>query len=290
MIKKNPAASVRARLLDIHRRTGEGYERLLVRYAIGRLLYRLSRSPWADEFVLKGATLFAHWFDAPHRATKDLDLHGRGEPDVARLVGMFREIVQVPCEEDGLVFSPEEIVGEPIREDALYHGVRLVLPFRLDSSRMKLQVDVGMGDTIVPSPTHEEVKSMLGMPPARLRAYPPETVVAEKLETLVVRGLTTSRMKDLYDLDHLRRHREFDDTLVAAVKATFERRRTPLPTEVPIGLSDQFANDTGKQAQWRAFAPKTNRDDHRPLADVITTLREWLWPVLQRATLSSPPE
>jgi hypothetical protein len=289
-MKKNPAASASARLLDKSRRDGEDYQRLLVRYAIERLLVRLAESPCADDFVLKGATLFAYWFGAPHRATKDLDLHGRGEPDVARLVGLFREIVQVRCEEDGLVFSPEEIVGQPIREDALYHGVRLIVPFRLDSARMKLQVDVGMGDTIVPSPPHVEVGSMLGMPLARLRAYPPETVVAEKLETLVVRGLTTSRMKDLYDLEHLQHHVKFDHTLVAAVKATFERRRTPLPTELPIGLSDQFANDPAKNHDWKKFLEKATRDDHRPLADVITTLRAWLWPVLQRAALSSPPE
>ena len=289
-MKKNPAASAYARLLDKSRRDGEDFQRLLVRYGIERILVRIAQSPCADDFVLKGATLFAHWFGAPHRATKDLDLHGRGEPDVERLVGMFREIVRVPCEEDGLVFSPEHIVGKPIREDALYHGVRLLVPFRLDSARMKLQVDVGMGDTIVPSPTYVEVGSMLGMPPARLRAYPPETVVAEKLEALVVRGLTTSRIKDLYDLEHLQHHVKFDDTLVTAVKATFARRRTPLPTELPIGLSDHFANDPAKQQDWKKFLGKATPDDHRPLADVITTLRAWLWPVLQRAALSSRPE
>lgn len=288
-MKKNPAASVKARLLELHRRTGEGYERLLVRYTIGRLLVRLAESPYADDLVLKGATLFAHWLDAPHRATKDLDLHGRGAPEVERWVRMFQEIVQIPCAEDGLIFSPEQITGEPIREDARYHGVRLVLPFELDTGRMKLQVDVGMGDTIVPPPTTIEVGSMLGMPSARLRAYPPETVVAEKLEALVRLGLTTSRMKDLYDLELLHHHFTFDDTLIAAVKATFERRETPLPLSLPIGLSVEFADDPGKLAQWAAFLKKATRDDHRPLAEVITTLREWLWPVLQRATLSSPP-
>jgi predicted nucleotidyltransferase component of viral defense system len=287
---KNPAASARARLNHLSNTAGEEFQRLMVRYAIERLLYRLAESPRADDFVLKGATLFSLWLGAPHRATKDLDLLGRGEPDVARLVGVFREIVKVRCEEDGLVFSPEEIVGKPIREDSLYHGVRLVVPCHLDGARIKIQVDVGVGDVTVPPAPPVEFKSILGMPPARLRAYAPETVVAEKLEALVLLGMTTSRMKDLYDLELLQRHFTFDDTLVAAVKATFERRKTLLPLSLPTGLSDQFANDPGKQAQWAAFLRKSTSGEESRLADVVTTLRAWLWPVLQRAALSSPPE
>jgi hypothetical protein len=119
---------------------------------------------------------------------------------------------------------------------------------------------------------------LLDLPAPRLRTYARETVVAEKLEALIVLGLTTSRMKDLYDLDLLRRAFVFDDTLGAAVQATFERRGTPFPTTLPIGLSDAFAEDAVKQTQWRAFLRKAGGDEDRALAQVIAGLRDWLWP------------
>ena len=283
MTEKNHATSVRARLLNLSRSQGEDFQRLLVRYAIERLLYRLSISAHADEFVLKGATLFALWMGKPHRATKDLDLLGRGTPDVARLIEVFRQIAGVPCPEDGLSFEPEGITGETIREEALYSGVRVVVPCQLAGAQVKVQVDIGLGDAAVPPPLTVEVTSLLGLPAAHMRAYARETVVAEKLEALVVLGLTTSRMKDLYDLDLLRRTFAFDGTLVASVQATFARRGTPVPTTVPIGLRDAFAEDAVKQVQWSAFLRKAGGDGARPLADVVVGLRERLWPVLERA-------
>jgi len=282
--EKNPAISARARLLDRARRDGEDHQRLLVRYAIERLLYRLSVSPHADAFILKGATLFALWMGKPHRATKDLDLLGSGSPEVARLVGVFREVAAAPCPEDGMVFDPAGITGEPIRKDARYVGVRVVVPGQLAGARLPVQVDVGLGDATVPPPRTVEMVSLLGLPPPRLRAYAPETVVAEKLEALVVLGLTTSRMKDLYDLDLLRRSFAFDDTLVDAVAATFRRRATPFPAALPVGLSDGFAEDGVKQLQWRAFLRKAGGEPDLALGAVVAGLREWLWPVLVRAS------
>ena len=283
MSEKDPAVSVRARLLNRARREGDEFQRLLVRYAIERLLYRLSVTPHVDDFILKGATLFAVWTGQPHRATKDLDLLGSGTPDLQRLVRVFREIAAVPCPEDGLTFDVAGVEGAPIRQAALYDGLRFVLPAALAGARMKVQVDVGLGDAVVPPPSMVEVPPLLDLPPARLRAYAKETVVAEKLEALVVLGLTTSRMKDLYDLDHLRRLFDFDSLLVDAVRATFARRGTPLPESLPVGLSDSFAGDSVKIAQWRAFQRKAGVDPHRDLADVVEALRSWLTPVIARA-------
>jgi predicted nucleotidyltransferase component of viral defense system len=281
--ERNHAASVRARLLARAREDGEDFQRLLVRYAIERLLYRLSVSPHAGSFVLKGATLFALWLGKPHRATKDLDLLGRGEPDVDRLVDLFREVAAIPCPEDGTEFDGAAINGAPIREEALYTGVRVAIPASLAGARIKVQVDVGLGDAAVPPPQEVEIPSLLDLPTPRLRAYAKETVVAEKVEALVLLGLTTSRMKDLYDLDLLRRTFAFDEELVSAVRATFARRGTSIPADVPIGLRDEFAEDAVKQTQWRAFLRKAGGDPTRELAEVIEGLREWLWPVLQRA-------
>ncbi len=170
--------------------------------------------------MLKGATLFALWLGRPHRATKDLDLLGRGAPDTDRLVDLFREIAALPCLEDDMQFDGAAIAGAPVRGAALYSGVRLTIPATLAGARIKVQVDVGLGDAVVPAPEEVEIPSLLDLPPPRLRAYARETVVAEKLEALVLLGLTTSLMKDLYDLDLLRRTFTFDEGLVAAVRAT----------------------------------------------------------------------
>ena len=280
---KDPATAVRARLLRLSRSQGEDFQRMLVRYAIERLLYRLSISEHADAFVLKGATLFALWLGKPHRATKDLDLLGRGEPDVQRLIAVFRDIAAVDCAEDGMVFDADGITGAPIRAEATYAGVRVVVPAFLAGARLKVQVDVGMGDAMVPRPPTVEVTSLLDLPAPRMRAYARETVVAEKLEALVVLGLMTSRMKDLYDLDLLRRRFTFDDTLVHAVRATFNRRATLIPKALPVGLSDAFAADEVKQTQWRAFLRKAGAEQDLDLGEVVAGLRGWLWPVLQEA-------
>lgn len=284
MTGKNHAISVRDRLLQRARQERVDFQRLLVRYGIERLLYRVSHSEHAEALVLKGATLFALWLGKPHRATKDLDLLGRGTPDVDRLVAVFTEVVAVACPEDGIDFDAEGISGSPIRAGAVYPGVRILIPAQLAGARIRISVDVGLGDATVPRPATVAMPSLLDLPAVRLRAYAPETVVAEKLEALVVLGLTTSRMKDLYDLDVLRELFPFDDTLVAAVQATFQRRGTPLPTALPIGLTDAFAADVTKQTQWRAFLRRTVTEDQRALDEVVRRLRCWLWPVLEQAS------
>lgn len=277
---KNHAASVRARLLNLARADNVEFQRMLVRFANERLLFRIATSDHVDRFVLKGATLFAVWMGKPHRATKDLDLLGRGEPDIGAMVAIFREVVAVECPEDGMTFDPVAISGSFIREEARYIGVRLMIPADLAGARVALQVDVGLGDAVVPAPEDLELPSLLALPAARMRVYPKEAVVAEKFEAMVILGLTNSRMKDYYDLDLLRRTYPFDDRLADAIRATFARRMTPIPTTVPIGLSDAFAQDPTKQVQWRAFLRKSGAADEEPLEQVVTGLRDWLWPVL----------
>ena len=280
---KNQAASIRARLLNLARRENQDFQRLLVRFANERLLVRLARSPYADDFILKGATLFTVWLGQPHRATKDIDLLGRGEPSIERLVGLFREIAAIEILEDGLFFEKEGIVGAPIREEARYLGVRLFVPAKLAGARVRLQVDVGMGDAVVPDPLMAEVPSLLNLSRPLMRMYAKETVVAEKLDAMIVLGLGNSRMKDYYDLDLLRRKFNFDDLLVEAIRESFLRRGTPLPSQLPIGLSDAFSGDRTKQTQWKAFLRKAGGDTSRPLYDVVADIRSWLWPVLKMA-------
>ena len=280
---KNHAVSVRARLLNLARAERTDFQRLLTRFAIERLLFRLSVSAHREAFVLKGATLFAHWLGTPHRATKDLDLLGRGAPTTERLVEVFREVVSIPCDEDGLLFDEAGVVGDPIRAETLYQGVRIVVPGSLAGAVFRVQVDIGMGDATVPVPRVETLSTLLPLPQPRLSAYRQETVIAEKLEALVVLGIATSRMKDLYDLDLLGRRFEYGRPLVAAVRATFARRGTLVPEVLPVGLSDAFATDSTKQVQWKAFQRKSGAVDREELESVVARIRSWLWPVLSAA-------
>ena len=255
MIIKNIGASVRDRLLNKARAEKLDYNLLLTRYALERVLYRLSLSDQRDQFLLKGALLFDLWFDIPHRPTHDADFLGFGSSDLPQLEEVFRAVCRIEAE-DGIVFQPESVKAAEIRKEANYAGVRVTFVGLVDSARCPVQLDIGFGDAVVPGPEEVMYPTLLpDMPEPRLRVYPRYTVVAEKLEALVSLGMLNSRMKDFFDLWILARHSDFDGVVLAkAVAATFERRRTALPQGIPIGLSDEFTKDAGKEKQWLSAA------------------------------------
>lgn len=287
MSVQNIGASIRNRLLDKARAEKLDFNLLLTRYALERMLYRLSISAQHDQFLLKGALLFDLWFDVPHRPTHDADLLGFGSPEISHLEEVFRNISRIEVE-DGIVFQPDSVKGAEIRKEANYAGVRITLIGLLDSARCPVQVDVGFGDAVVPGPDDVSYPIILtGLPEPQLRAYPRCTVVAEKLEALTSLGMLNSRMKDFFDLWVLAKHSDFDGALLSrAIAATFERRRTAFPEGMSIGLSDEFINDDQKNKQWLAFLRK-NALDPIPLATVISDLREFLLPVLVAAAKSN---
>ena len=249
---RNIGASIRARLLDRSRREGADFQNLLTRYALERLLYRLSVSADRDRFVLKGAMLFAAWLDDPFRPTGDLDLLGFGDDEVERIADTFRGICAIEASDDGVIFDIDGLKAAAIREGADYGGVRVRTGATIGGARVPIQIDIGFGDAITPGAVELEYPTMLDGPAPRLRAYPVETVVAEKFEALVSLGLANTRMKDFYDLWLISRTFDFESAgLSEAIRRTFERRRTNLPLEVPTGLSDTFARE--KARQWRAF-------------------------------------
>lgn len=282
------AVSIRQRLLNKARADGEEFQRLLTRYALERLLYRLGRSDYQERFVLKGALLFFAWTSRPHRTTKDLDLLGFGEPSVEALAAVFGDLCRVPAEEDGLDFDAGTVAAREIREESEYGGIRVTLTASLAGARIPLQVDVGFGDAVTPPAKRVDYPALLDLPAPRVRAYPPETVVAEKLEALVRLGMDNSRMKDFYDLWVLSREFVMDQAvLAAAVRVTFVRRQTPLPQEVPVALTATFASDPAKQAQWAAFVRRSlSPTEPAPvLADLIPLLDLFLMPLLVQARL-----
>jgi Nucleotidyl transferase AbiEii toxin, Type IV TA system len=255
---RNVGASVRDRLTQRARVNADNVQLVLTRYAIERLLYRLSVSPHRDRFVLKGALLFSLWAPTPYRATGDLDLLGYGDADAGAIVAAFREICTVDAPDDGVIFMPDTVQAEVARAEDEYSGLRVSLEATIAGARLPIQVDIGFGDVVTPAAREVDYPSLLDMPAPRLRAYPPETVVAEKVQALVALGMLNSRMKDFFDLWAISQTFPFEGPVLSgALRATFARRATSLPAETPIALTQAFAEDAAKQAQWSAFLRRT---------------------------------
>lgn len=251
------AASVHQRLLNLAHKQEEDFQTVLARYARERFLYRLSCSAYRRQFILKGATLFELWAQAPQRTTYDLDLSAQGTNATDRLEDIFGEICRVSVEQDGLEFDPETVRAERIAEEQEYQGVRIRLGASLGNARIPLQIDVGFGDAVTPEAKEITFPSMLDFPLARLYVYPQETFVAEKVQAMVRLGMPNSRMKDFYDIWILARRSRFEGRMLSrAIEATFRRRQTTLPIEPPIALSSEFSEDLQKRMQWRAFVSR----------------------------------
>ena len=280
---KDLAASVRARLLDMAKAEQSDFNGVLVRYALERLLYRLSQSAHANSFLLKGAMLFTLWYDMPHRPTRDVDLLGFGPSDQASITQTFKDIASRGVE-DGISFDPESVTVEEIRKEAGYAGARVLITTELAGARVKTQIDIGFGDAVTPEPVQAVYPVLLAdFPAPTLQTYPVYTVIAEKLHAIALLGMTNSRLKDNPDLSVLLERETLDaDVLAQAIAATFKRRGMAVPTSLPIGLSDEFANDASRQALWRAFLKK-NQLVAPPLSNLVLKLASQLKPMLQRA-------
>ena len=287
---KNPAASVHARLAQRRTKTGEDYNVLLVRFTLERLLYRLSLSKHREQFVLKGAMLFALWEPEMHRATRDLDLLGFGQSTPERLAEIFRELCNLEVEADGVDFDPRSVGCEDIRAQDEYAGIRVKLRATVGKAVVPLQVDVGFGDALPVPPEEITFPVMLGMAAPKLRAYSRETVVAEKLEAIVKLGMLNSRFKDYFDLHYLAQKFPFDGALlVKSIAGTFARRGTAFPEGLPAGLTPMFGTDPAKIRGWQAFWRKTGPKAAAPtLEAVIQLLIEFLEPPLDAAAKGKP--
>jgi len=291
-LSKAVEQSVLDRLLSLARKNREDYNLVLTRYGIERLLYRLSQTKHADRFALKGAMLFILWMNRNYRPTRDIDLLGFGEIDQQLLSEIFREVCQVKTVDDGVVFHADSLTVEEIREGEIYQGQRIKIRGNIGNTRLAMQIDVGIGDVIVPEPTEQIFPTLLDFPAPRIRVYSRESVVAEKLDTIIALGLLNSRMKDYFDLWTLACNFEFKaETLIEAIRATLERRGRKLPESLPSGLGEEFAADSSKQTQWKAFIERAVPEQpNLELAGVLATLRDFFATPLRTLIGDSPPD
>lgn len=284
----NLSASVLARLLTLAKQRGDDYNLLLSRFAMERFLARISASSHADRFLLKGALLFALWYETPHRPTRDADLLGFGPDDAADLIATFQHVASMELG-DGILFDAESVRAGTIREDNTYGGTRISLVGRIGSARCALQIDVGFGDAVTPQAQTAVYPTLLAdFSAPTLRVYPVYTVIAEKYQAMVMLGLANTRMKDFFDLAVIAQRTALDGALLAtAIDATFARRQTALPAERPVALTTQFSEDLAKRRQWQAFLGK-NRITASDLPQTVALLADLLWPPTQVAASNSP--
>lgn len=282
-------ASVRQRLLNQSRAQNRPFQELLQYFAMERFLYRLANSPYADRFILKGALLLTAWRAPASRPTMDIDLAGRTNNQLDHIKEVVTAVCDVATDPDGIEFNRDSIEVSRIKEDADYEGVRVRFHATLARARVPMQLDIGFGDIITPGPMEIEYPTMLDFPAPILRAYPKETVVAEKLEALTALGLLNSRVKDYYDLALLSRMYPFNGQhLTDAIVATFRHRGTAIGAE-PIGLTQAYCDDPARALQWRAFVRRSRfAEEAGDLTRLLDEIKPFVLPVLSKIADNSP--
>ena len=253
----NMQASVRAQLQNKAKQTNRPFAEILQYYGMERFLYRFSKSQYARQFILKGALMFTAWNIPQRRTTLDIDFLARFDNQVSSIEKVIKDICKVMVESDGLVFDPETVRGQRIKEDADYEGVRVKFVGFLERARIPMQIDIGFGDIVYPRPKMFNYPVILNLPKPHTEGIPLESVVSEKFEAIVKLGLLNSRMKDFYDIWLMMRQFDFDGmNLAVALKKTFEHRKTELPYGRPLFAEEIYDDKSDRQILWNAFLIK----------------------------------
>jgi len=252
-------ASIRDRLRNKAKETNRPLAEVLQYYGMERLLYRFSRSEYADQFVLKGALLFTVWQVPERRTTLDIDFLARYDNQVASIEAVMKDVCNVAVAPDGLMFDAKTVKGFKIKEDADYEGVRVKFMGYLERSHIPMQIDVAFGDIVYPKTREIDYPVILDFPKPHLKGYPVESVISEKFEAMIKLGLLNSRMKDFYDIWLMMRQFNFDGTnLAEALRRTFRHRKTALPKGTPLFAEEIYDEESDRQTLWKAFLKKGN--------------------------------
>jgi hypothetical protein len=279
--RKNIVASVLAKLRNASTSSGAPFQQVLQQYAMERFLYRVSKSKYAQSVILKGALLLKTIGIPNARPTMDIDMLRKGNADQASLLALVMDCATLDVEADGLTFLADSAVAQEIAKDSEYQGTRILMDARMDNVRLKIQIDFGVGDVIVPGPRMIEYPVFLGGDTIEILAYPLETAIAEKLQAMVALGSANSRMKDFYDVWICSTHLDFNaNALMKSIDATFKNRQTPIPGEEFEALTPDFART--HRVQWNAFVKKIREDRLADtLGKVVGELKEFATPVLR---------
>ncbi len=279
--KARMARSVHDRLLNKARESGRPFMELLQYYAMEKFLLRMSQSEYSEEFILKGALLLRSTGISETRPTRDIDLSIETAQSIEQLEQMTKVCSGIEVEEDGLIFDPNSVAGEEIREDQSYKGIRIKFRGKLGNAQIPMQIDVGFGDVISPAPLWVEYPVLLDGESPKLLAYTLESAIAEKYQAMVYLDIANSRMKDFYDIWYLMNNQSFNGSeLQKAIELTFQKRKTELPDEPPTAITESFYSDESKKTQWKAFKTKGRLTEvSETLEEVVEAIFRFLWPI-----------
>lgn len=281
----NKAASVKDKLHHLALKNVRNFQEIVQYYAMERFLYRLGQSEFRNSFILKGALMLRVWGIPQARATMDIDLLGMLNNHSGYIEQCVRNILQIPVPDDGLVFDPESVISSDITHDADYRGRRVLFFGYLERMKIRMKLDIGFSDIILPAPCPINFPTALDMEPPILQGYTRESAIAEKFHAMVFLGIQNSRMKDFYDIYVLSSHYTFDGTLLShALQGTFNRRHTNLPDSLMI-TSSVFLKM--KERQWASFLGKIPPSQPlgipTDLKEVVQRIESFLLPPCQAA-------
>jgi predicted nucleotidyltransferase component of viral defense system len=285
---KNIPASVRQRLLNKAKQEKRPFNELLQYYGMERFLYRLSRSPYAKQFILKGGLMLRVWSASASRPTMDIDMLGKTSNNPAHILQQMQEILALAVEPDGIIFDVASLQTEPITKDADYQGIRVRCLGYLNKARINIQVDLGFGDVVFPEPEISLLPTLLDYPAPKLFCYSQESAIAEKFEAMLKLGILNSRMKDFYDIWLLSQQFDFDGAKLArAIELTLKHRETFLSTTI-LPFTEEFAQ--AKQIQWIAFYKRLQQEQiPKDLVIVVAGIQTFLTPVIAALINKRPP-
>jgi predicted nucleotidyltransferase component of viral defense system len=281
---KNVAASVKERLRNIAVQSDKEFQSVVRQYFQERFLFRLSKSVYSKNFILKGALLFVAHDISRNRPTRDIDFLGSAiSNEINDIQEAITEILKIEYE-DGVTFAANSVEAENIVEDGDYHGIRIKFFGYMENSRERVQLDIGFGDKITLGPIEIEFPTLLDFAAPKIRVYSIETAIAEKFEAIVSLQLQSSRMKDFYDVLFFAEHYEFKkELLLNALSATFNHRSTNIEDRKII-FSDKFKFDKQLQLLWIAFLERSKLDSNDPFQDVVTKVQSFIAPIFDEGT------
>jgi predicted nucleotidyltransferase component of viral defense system len=281
---KNIAVSVRNRLLNISNESKRDYNAILRQYFQERFLYRISISPYRSQFILKGAFLLMTNRISEFRPTKDIDFLGLSiSSDVKDCIVIIKEITEINSD-DGVEFIAAKIEGKKIKEGADFDGVRVKVPYKMDTIKGYFSIDIGFGDKITNGPHEIDYPTLLDFPSPKIFVYSFDSAVAEKFEAIVKLNVVTSRMKDFYDLIFIANNNSFNrNILKKAISETFENRGTNLGDKYII-FDAVFKNNQQKQIQWISFIQLNKLDLKISFYEAVTKIQSFIEPIFGEKT------
>lgn len=281
---KNMGESVNAKLRDVSRRLNTDMSTVQTRYALERLLYRLTQTSWHDKIALKGALIFLVHDGDIHRPTGDMDINGFVKDGNIEVMG---DIVRDACRvqvDDGMDFKEETLLVRKDRDWASVPGGKIEMDAHLGTSRIRVRIDMGFGNVITPQARMADYPTILqGMPAPRVLVYPYETMLSEKLHAMVRHGAETTRLRDYYDIWSLTQRYDFSGEMMArAVRGTFNQAGDPLPVMSLDGLSEDFIRM--RSTSWDTFRKARGFRFQAPnLTETVNCIRPFLETVVQAA-------